>query len=193
MNNIYLYHLEQDNVVKYVGLTINKNERANCHRRTKPAHIFSIKDCFHSAKKAAIDEIKHIEKYKTFYNGWNKTKGGEGYVMGLVDRKGVGGVKVGNTPWNKGLKNCFSEKTIKRFKEVRRGRIHSSKLNEKQVKEIREFYDENPKVDFEVNKVMRNGKKMSYEQAFSKTYHTKYGITSNGLRKIVTNKSWPNV
>jgi len=40
---------------------------------------------------------------------------------------------------------------------------------------------------------MRNGKKMSYKQAFSKTYHTTYGLTSNGLKKIVEKKSWHNV
>ena len=195
MKNIYLYHLEQDDVVKYVGLTINKNLRASTHRRKKPPHIFSIKDCFHNGKKAAINEIEHIEKHKTFYNGWNKTKGGEGYFMGLVDRKGVGGRKKGGggKVWNKGVKRCFSEETIKQMSAKRKGIIHSSKLNEKIVKEIREFYDENPKVNFEVNKVMRNGKKMSYEQAFSKTYHTKYGLTSNGLKKIVEKKSWHNV
>jgi|TARA_B110000977_G_scaffold49375_1_gene67029 hypothetical protein len=193
MKNIYLYHLEQDNIVKYVGLTIDKNRRASTHKKYKPPHIFSIKNCFYNAKKAAIDEIKHIEKHKTFYNGWNKTKGGEGYFMGLVDRKGIGGVRSGNIPWNKGKKNCFSEETIKRFKETRKGIIYSSKLNEKIVKEIREFYDKKPKVNFEVNKVMRNGKKMSYKQAFSKTYHTTYGLTSNGLKKIVEKKSWHNV
>lgn len=193
MTNIYLYHLEQDNVVKYVGLTIHKDGRAKYHRKHKPTHIFLVKDCFHNAKQAAINEIKHIEKYKTFYNGWNKTKGGENYFMGLVDRKGIGGVKKKTTPWNKGKKNCFSEETIKKFKKTRKGKIHSSKLNEKIVKEIREFYDKKPKVNFEVDKVMRNGKKMSYEQAFSKTYYTTYGITSNGLKKIIEKKSWINV
>lgn len=193
MAKIYLYHLEQDNEVKYVGLTINKDERANTHRRHKPTHTFLVKDCFDDAKQAANNEIKHIEKYQTFYNGWNKTKGGEGYEMGLVDRKGIGGVKKKTTPWNKGKKNCFSEDTIKKFKKIRKGKIHSSKLNKKIVKEIRAFYDKKPKVNFEVDKVMGNGKKMSYEQAFSKTYCTTYGITSNGLKKIIERKSWINV
>ena len=110
-----------------------------------------------------------------------------------VKRPGIGGVKKGTIPWNKGKKNCFSEETIKKFKKVRKGKIHSSKVNEKIVKEIREFYDKKPKVNFEVNKVMRNGVKMSYEQAFSKTYYTTYGLTSNGLKKIVDGKSWINV
>jgi len=110
-----------------------------------------------------------------------------------VKRPGIGGVKKGNIPWNKGKKNCFSEETIKLFSKIRKGIIHSSKLNEKIVKEIREFYDKKPKVNFEVNKVMGNGKKMSYEQAFSKTYYTTYGLTSNGLKKVIEKKSWINV
>ena len=110
-----------------------------------------------------------------------------------VKRPGIGGVKKGTIPWNKGKKNCWSEKTIKKWKEIRKGKIHSSKVNEKIVKKIREFYDKKPKVNFEVNKVMGNGKKMSYEQAFSKTYYTTYGLTSNGLKKIVEKKSWTNV
>jgi len=110
-----------------------------------------------------------------------------------VKRPGIGGVKKGNIPWNKGKKNCFSEETIKLFSKIRKGRIHTSKVNEKIVKEIREFYDKKPKVNFEVNKVMRNGIKMSYAQAFSRTYHTTYGICQEGLKKIIQNKSWINV
>jgi hypothetical protein len=193
MKRIYLYHLQQDDEVKYVGLTINKRVRMKWHKRDKPEHKFIIKDHYYNDKLAAIGEIKHIEKYKTFYNGWNKTKGGENYCMGLVDRKGIGGVTKGTTPWNKGKKNCFTEETIERFRKVRKGKIHSSKLNEQTVTEIRNLFNQKPKVNFEVGKVMRNGKEMSYEQAFSKTYYQKYNLTPEGLKKVVTKQSWTNV
>jgi hypothetical protein len=193
MKKIYLYHLKQNNTVKYVGLTINERARMKWHKRNKPEHNFIIKDYFNDDRLAAVNEIKQIEKYSTFYSGWNKTKGGENYFMGLVDRKGIGGVKRGSIPWNKGKKNCFSKETIERFKKIRKGKIHSSKLNEQTVIEIRNLFNQKPKVNFKIGKVMKNGKKMSYEQAFSKTYYKKYNLTLAGLKKIIKNESWINV
>ena len=193
MKKIYLYHLKKNNSIKYVGLTINIRARMLCHKIEKPIHTFLIKNYYYYAKQAALNEVKDIKKYNTYVDGWNKSKGGENYYMGFVDRKGIGGVKKGQIPWNKGKKNCFSEETIKRFKEIRKGKIHTSKLNEKIIKQIRMFYNKKPKVNFEINKVMRNGKKMSYEQAFSKTYCKEYNITMENMKKIILGKSWTNV
>jgi predicted GIY-YIG superfamily endonuclease len=193
MKKIYLYHLKQNNDVKYVGLTINIRNRMLCHNIEKPKHTFLIKNYYYNAKQAALNEIKDIKKYNTYENGWNKSKGGENYFMGFVDRKGIGGVSKGFIPWNKGKKKCFSDETIKRFSKIRKGKIHSSKLNEKIVKEIRKLYNKKPKVNFEVNKIMKNGKKMSYVQAFSKTYNKNYNITVENLKKIILKRSWLNV
>ena len=193
MKKIYLYYLKQNNKIKYVGLTINPRNRMLSHKIEKPNHTFFIKNYYFDAKQAALNEVKNIKKYNTYENGWNKSKGGENYFMGFVDRKGIGGVNKGSIPWNKGKKNCFSVETIKKFKKIRKGKIHSSKLNEKLVKEIRELYNKKPKVNFEINKVMGNGKKMSYEQAFSKTYHKNYNVTLQNIKNIILKRSWTNV
>jgi hypothetical protein len=40
---------------------------------------------------------------------------------------------------------------------------------------------------------MKNGKKMSYIQAFCKEYANKYNLTSQGLKRIVSKECWKNV
>lgn len=51
-----------------------------------------------------------------------------------VKRPGVGGAKKGRTPWNKNKQNCFNENTITKWKEKRKGTIHSRKLSAEDVK-----------------------------------------------------------
>jgi hypothetical protein len=44
-----------------------------------------------------------------------------------------------------------------------------------------------------VGMIMKNGKKMSYVQAFCKEYAEKYNLTPQGLKRIVLNECWKNV
>jgi hypothetical protein len=195
MKKISLYHLIENNKIKYIGLTINPNIRKNSHARKKPLHQFVVVDNFDNDIEAAQAEVEHISKYNTFIFGWNKTGGGEGYYMGLVSRKGIGGRKkgAGGVVWNKGVKNCFSKETIQKMSENRKGIQHSTKLNIDQVLEIRKLWLEKAPVSFEVGKIMTNGIKMSYLQAFSKTYAENYNITPQNIKKIVLRESWINV
>ena len=48
------------------------------------------------------------EKNTKYPNGYNLTNGGEGVI--------------GMEPWNKGLKNCYSEETKKKWSQFRKGR-----------------------------------------------------------------------
>jgi hypothetical protein len=103
-------------------------------------------------------------------------------------RPGVGGVKKGNVPWNKGLKNCFNEETIKKFKRIRAGKRHSPvKVTDEQCLQILKKFN-----DFEpiegVGKKRKNGKVLTFERAFAKKYHKQYNITEAQLYNIVTGK-----
>lgn len=187
----YIYILKDLNEnVKYVGQTRNVDVRKKNHKRSKPPHKFEILFENLSPEEAKIIEIENISKYDTYKNGWNKTKGGEGFDG--YERKGVGGVKKGNIPWNKGKEGCFSEITKREWSKKRKGKVHSRKITDEQIKEIRKLYEEKPYIEG-VGDTMKNGVVMSYIQAFCKKYSNRYNITSQGLKKIVLRESWKNV
>ena len=92
MNIIYLYHLTQNGVPRYVGVTTNITNRKSEHKRTKPPHTFEIIDTFTDKQEAGIAEQYHIAAYGTFfYDGWNKSRGGEKLLTGDKHPKWTGG------------------------------------------------------------------------------------------------------
>jgi len=176
--------------VKYVGQTQHIGERKKVHKRQKPPHTFEILYENLSSNEAKILEIENIKKYNTYQSGWNRTSGGEGFSD--YQREGIGGVKKGNVPWNKGKKGCFSEETIQKFSNTRKGIAWSRKLTDEQIKKIRDLYEEQPHIDG-VGKVMKNGRKMSYIQAFCKKYCNDYNITPQGMKRVIKKECWSNV
>ena len=76
--------------------------------------------------------------------------------------------------------------------ESRKGRVFSRKINNDQIKEIRNLYNEKPDLQ-DVGKIMKNGRKLSYIQAFCKEYAKEYDLTPQGMKKIVLNECWKNV
>lgn len=176
--------------IKYVGQSQNIKVRKTEHKRKKPSHTLEIIETFNNAIDAKEAEIFYIQKYNTYKNGWNKSPGGEGFEE--YNRKGVGGVKKGNIPWNKGVKKCFSEKTIEQMKTNRKGRVFSRKVTDQQIKEIRNLYNQNLNLP-DVGKIMKNGKKLSYLQAFCKTYAKNYNLSVQGLIRIIKHECWINV
>ena len=187
----YIYFLKDlDGKIQYVGQTQNLDTRKREHKRNKPPHIFEISEQIDISEKAKETEIFYIKKFDTFKNGWNKSTGGEGFDA--YERKGIGGVKKGTIPWNKVIKNCFSEKTIEKMSKSRKGRVFSRKLNDEQIMEIRKLYNENPDLQ-NVGMIMKNGKKLSYLQAFCKKYAEKYNLTPQGMKRIILKECWANV
>ena len=179
-----------DGKVKYVGQTQNLDSRRREHKRNKPPHKFEISEQIDISEKAKEAEIFHIEKFDTFKNGWNKSTGGEGFDD--YERKGIGGAKKGTIPWNKGVKNCFSEETIEKMSNSRKGRVFSRKINDDQIREIRKLYNEKPELQ-NVGAIMKNGKRLSYIQAFCKEYAKDYNLTPQGIKRIILKECWTNV
>ena len=179
----YIYFLKDLNgKIKYVGQTQNLDSRKREHKRNKPPHNFEISEQIDISEKAKEAEIFYIEKFDTFRNGWNKSTGGEGFDD--YERKGIGGAKKGIIPWNKGVKNCFSEETIEKMSNSRKGKVFSRKINDDQIKEIRKLYNEKPELQ-NVGTIMKNGKKLSYIQAFCKEYAKDYNLTPQGIKKFI--------
>lgn len=187
----YIYTLKNlDGTVKYVGQTQNLSARKREHKRNKPPHVFEVLEETHIPEDAKNLEITYIEKFNTYKSGRNKTLGGEGF--GGYSRCGIGGVKRGTIPWNSGIKNCFSSETIEKMKKTRSGRVFSRKINDQQIIEIRDLYKSFPPLP-DVGKTMKNGKKLSYLQAFCKEYSKEYNLTPQGIKKIILRESWKNV
>lgn len=187
----YIYCLKDvDDKVQYVGQTINPSIRKRDHKRNRPPHTFEIIETFLLSEEAKYSEIDYIKKYNTYKNGWNKSPGGEGFDN--YSRKGIGGVKKGGIPWNKGMKNCFSSETIEKMKTTRKGKVFSRKIKDDQIKEMRNLYEEKPYLS-NVGLVMKNGKKMSYIQAFCKEYADRYNLSAQAVKKIILRESWKNV
>ena len=91
MKPIYLYHLTQNGVPRYVGVTENIPNRKSHHKRKRPPHTFEIRDTFTDKQEAGIAEQYHIAGYKTFTHGWNKSKGGEKLLSGENHPRWTGG------------------------------------------------------------------------------------------------------
>ena len=187
----YIYALEQDNIIKYIGQTINPNKRKCAHKNTKDLHEFKIIFSTEDKDIAKSKEIEFISEYNTYYDGWNKSPGGEGFET--YSRKDIGGVKKGYTPWNKDKSGCFSEDTITHFSNIRKGKVwRPTKLDASSVICLRQLYDQKIKING-VGEKMKNGKIMSYEQSFSIKYSEVYGVTPQNIRQVIERKTWNHV
>lgn len=71
-------------------------------------------------------EQKYIKEYNTvFPNGYNRAFGGRTNKGGNVGYHNGKEFKKGDEPWNKGVKECFNEETLKKMSEVRKGKHNS--------------------------------------------------------------------
>ena len=71
-------------------------------------------------------EQKYIQEYNTvFPNGYNRAYGGRTNKGGNKGNHNGKEFKKGDEPWNKGVKNCFAEKTLERMSKKRKGKHNS--------------------------------------------------------------------
>lgn len=103
-------------------------------------------------------------------------------------RPGIGGVKRGTVPWNKGKSGCFSEEVRNKMSIKRKGnRYGPLKISDLDCFHIRNRFDSFP-VALGDGVVGRNGKRMSPEWNFSKQVAEEYGVTPNQIMNILKNK-----
>ena len=112
-----------------------------------------------------------------------------------IKRPGIGGVKKGTVPWNKGLigaihvspELCYIRKLNSTGENNSR-----AKLTEQQVCEIIELYIKKIEI-CGVNVKKKNGKINSYDWAFSEEISKQYNVTSSAINRIIKRKSWTYV
>ena len=103
-----------------------------------------------------------------------------------VKRPGIGGVKKGTIPWNKG-------KTGYKLNLSEQGRFNMSQSSRKTAKIKQEqieiiLNDFNNKVNIdnsEIGLVKRNGKILTYERAFCKEYGIRYNVTEQCIFRLL--------
>jgi hypothetical protein len=192
---IYLYYLYQDDKIKYVGLTKNIKNRQRAHQKIKPPHTFVLVESFSDVSTASDAEIYHIQKNNTYQDGWNQSPGGEYKNSSGYNRKKIGGVKKGTTPWNKGKKGykLHNEETLKKISENTQGENNPrSKITEKQAEDIIRLYLSKPSLD-RVGEIMKNGIPMSYDRMFSLSFSVEYCVSPENITRIIKRKTWENV
>ena len=153
-------------------------------------------------------EESYIKKYDSFHNGLNESIDGkgnhhapnlttEGYKFSKESRKRMSDAKKnGNfTPWNKGKKNCFSEETIKKLSETRKGKQWGpTKLTEDEVISIRERYESGECLDDpNIGKSLKSGYIQTRFNIFCKIVSEEYGCTENNIKSIIKRKTWNHV
>jgi len=107
-----------------------------------------------------------------------------------VKRPGIGGVKKGTIPWNKGVKGYkiyFSEDGKNKRKEAVK---KNCKIKDEMAKKIRNDFNEKIELNNEqIGKVMKNGKIFSYQRAFSLHYSKLYDVSDQYIYRIIKGKS----
>ena len=189
---IYLYYLLVGEEVKYVGLTKNPKDRKYKHKRSKPIHEFKIIEKFDDVNIASDKERIHILIHETLKNGWNKSAGGEYAGNSGYLRTGIGGVKKGQIPWNKGLSGytIHNEEYKNNLSKVLSGKNNPRAiLKDNQVKDIIECYINKPSFNG-IGEIMKNGIPMSYDRIFSKIKSLEYNVTPENIDRIIKKKTW---
>ena len=131
------------NGMQYVGQTNNIKHRNHCWYSEKT--IYANKklneerlkygfDNFETRILAETDtreeawklEKKYIEELNTvFPNGYNRAFGGKTNEGGNIGYHNGKEFNKGHEPWNKGMKNCFNETTLKNISKKHKGKHNS--------------------------------------------------------------------
>ena len=147
--------------------------------------LFEVEPDPDEPKKLLKEEIKELIKRDVLKNPsyYNKHIPDVGFSTLGDKRPGVGGVKKGTTPWNKGKKgyscklNGQEKSTINQFKK--RWKDH--------WEEFITLYESKPKLEG-VGEVQRNGVVLPYDRLFSKTFYKQFPVTTpEGLHRVIKN------
>jgi hypothetical protein len=101
-------------------------------------------------------------------------------------RPGIGGVKKGTIPWNKGLKGWKPKLSIEGKKRKLEAAKRNAKISDETAGLIRERFIQNEQVDStRLGKTQRNGKKFTYETAFCEKIAQEYGVSKSYIFRII--------
>ena len=166
--NIYLYYLIDENEkVRYVGITTNVKQRMSVHKREKPKHTFEIIEHFDNKQDAGLAEQNHIMRHNTFDNGWNNSIGGELLLSGENHPRYIDGIR-----WTKPKeyqKQYYQENKEKR-KEYKKQHYQENK--EKIIERVKQYRLEN-KERIKMARQQHYQKNKERQKEYQKQYYQK--------------------
>jgi hypothetical protein len=103
-----------------------------------------------------------------------------------VKRPGIGGVKKGTVPWNKGVKGYKLNLTDEGRQRMAEASKKTAKIKDCDIEKIVQDF-KNKKIinNLNIGKVMRNGKILTYDRAFCKEYACLYNVTEQNIIRIL--------
>lgn len=199
--------------MKYVGISDNVPRRMKAHRSKKGkfrGESFEYQIIYQSLDLPHIEEMEEyfILEYDSFWNGLNRTEGGKAWghnspnftTRGFrfsEDSKRKMSISAQRRIERDGAHRCkHSEQQKQKWSESRKGKIHSSKLSDEQVREIRTDYEDKVqlKTPFVTDRAKRKkGVFENYDRAFAHEYGMKYNITLQNCLKIIRYVSFKHV
>jgi len=205
-----VYKIIRDDGLIYIGTTNEKafRGRMNSHRYSKrfKERNFEIDILLQSISYDFIQNMEehYIKTFDSYKNGLNESINGKGnhmsknfttrgYKFSKKSRERMSRAKKGIIPWNKGKKGCHSKESLKRISEKNKGQRRSYKLDENQRYEIMKEYNDHNYISNDVNKVMKNGRVLTYEKAFAKKVSIKYNVTQQCIYNMLKGRTWANV
>lgn len=103
-----------------------------------------------------------------------------------VKRPGIGGVKKGTIPWNKGKKGYKFVLTEEGRKNQNKARLR--KLSSEKVLIIIKNYKDKIFIDdHRIGKISKNGKMFTYENGFAEHYSKIYNVSKTRILQILKN------
>lgn len=147
--------------------------------------LFEVEKDENRRKKLLEEEIKELLKRDVLKDQsyYNKHIPDVGFSTLGDKRPGVGGVKKGQVPWNKGKKG-YSCKSNGQEKSPINQFI---KRWENDFDRLLELYESRPELEGE-GLVQKNGRVLPYDRLFSKTYYTDFPTTTpEGLHRVLKN------
>jgi HNH endonuclease len=105
-----------------------------------------------------------------------------------IKRPGIGGVKKGTIPWNKGKSgytlNISEQGKLKKLES----NISTRKVKQHDIIQILENYNNQIEIsDERIGKIQKNGKIFTYKRAFAEHFAKQFNVTSNCIIRILNN------
>ena len=123
---------EQGRFKRHIDDAINKKDNTHFHRALRKYGLENWVYCVLEdnilRENLNMREIRWIEYYDSYYNGYNMTLGGDGRLC-----------NKGKIAWNKGKHGIYSEETRKRISESLKGRHHTEEAKKKFQRHLRYY------------------------------------------------------
>lgn len=204
-----VYKLTRSDGLEYIGVAKNFKSRLWQHRKSKRFSELSI--IKHEILKEFVNyedalqfEKESIIRYDTYLNGLNKTIDGSGNhkfpsfttrdrKLSEETKRKIREASIKNQQqkyaqlWYNNLTEEEKRKKHENHSKKTKGVAKPTKIKKEVIEELFKEYAKKPTLE-NVNTIMRNGKLLTYDRAFSKKYSKVFNINYRQTYLLITNK-----